>query len=460
MGALGGPLGLNGGAAGSGFAAPEGTNIVNPTSAEQIAQANAGTNTNMGNQAALLAALQGQGGLQNQASIFNQQQGLANQLQQANGVGNLSTAAQGYQNIANGTGPNLAQTMLNQTTAQNVANQSALMAGQRGASANVGLMARQAAMQGANTQQQAAGQAAILEAQQQQNALAGLGNIGNQQLAAQQAQQGQLAGLANSQVKNQIGQANANTAAAQAQQANLMNAQAAANSANVGMQSNINQGNTALATQEMQQGESAVGGMMNGMGSMMSSSGGGAAMAAAQGGMVPSYADGGMTEGPQSEFGQFLSSVSGGGGMSLGSYAIPNSVMQSGSSKPPSQSQPQNSQQQAMMTQPNKKDTGMGATDTGANYSGSLMASRGGKVDVIVSPGEKIVSPEKAQNVAKGGKLEARTVPGKAEVKGDSLKNDKVHAKLEPGTVVVKRTRADNDPEGFVRAVLAKRGRK
>jgi hypothetical protein len=52
------------------------------------------------------------------------------------------------------------------------------------------------------------------------------------------------------------------------------------------------------------------------------------------------------------------------------------------------------------------------------------------------------------------------TVPGKAEVKGDSLKNDKVPAKLPAGTIVVKRTRANNNPEGFIKEVLSKRGKK
>ncbi len=99
------------------------------------------------------------------------------------GFNNLSDAL--YQQM-NGGGPNLANQNLQNFTNQNVANQAALMGGQRGASSNVGLMARQIANQGANIQQNAAGQAAS--------------NVLAQQLAAQQQLGGVLsaqAGAAN-----------------------------------------------------------------------------------------------------------------------------------------------------------------------------------------------------------------------------------------------------------------------
>lgn len=95
----------------------------------------------------------------------------------SNAQGGLNSLAEMLQQQAQGKGPNLANAQLQQATGQNVANQAALMAGQRGASANPALIARQAAMQGAGIQQQAAGQAS-------QNVLA-------QQLAAQ----GQLGGV-------------------------------------------------------------------------------------------------------------------------------------------------------------------------------------------------------------------------------------------------------------------------
>lgn len=88
---------------------------------------------------------------------------------------------------AAGAGPSVAQGQLAETTAQNVARTGALLAGQRGASANVGLAGRQAAQLGAQAQQQAAGQAATLKAQEQ---------LGAQQAAAQLAGQqiGQIGG--------------------------------------------------------------------------------------------------------------------------------------------------------------------------------------------------------------------------------------------------------------------------
>lgn len=89
----------------------------------------------------------------------------------------LQSLAQQLQLQAQGGGPNLANAQLQQATGQNVANQAALAAGQRGASSNVGLIARQAGQQGANIQQQAAGQASINRLQQQIQAQQTLGGV-------------------------------------------------------------------------------------------------------------------------------------------------------------------------------------------------------------------------------------------------------------------------------------------
>lgn len=121
-----------------------------------------------GSQGNLNTQLGGAGGVGMQTDAAS---GLKNVL-----AGQQGTAAQ-YQNIANGTGPNPAQAALNQSTGQNVANQAALMAGQRGAGANVGLLARQAAQQGAATQQQAVGQGATLQANQQIAGLQGMAGV-------------------------------------------------------------------------------------------------------------------------------------------------------------------------------------------------------------------------------------------------------------------------------------------
>lgn len=347
MGAIGGPLGLNGGAAGSGFAAPGQANVQQAVSTSDAINS---YNQNNFNQ--------------------QQQQGLLNALSQQNGIGNQSSVFNQLQNVASGQGPNPAQAMLNQATGANVANQAALAAGQRGAGANVGLMARQAAMQGANTQQQAVGQGATMQANQSLGAL------------------GQMGGIAGQQVTNQVGQTNAITSANQQEQANLLNAIAGVNQARVGSQGSVNAGNTNLAEQEMRQGQSAAGGSMQGAGSAM--------MAAMAGG--GSVTDGGeFQNGPQSEFGKFMST----------------------------------------------NQTKMAA---------------GGGVPVKLSPGEKVVEPQNVQKAA-AGKVISKTVPGKAKVSGDSLKNDTFDTKAKEGSIVIPRTKAKDDKNSaeFVRKTLAKR---
>lgn len=383
---IGGLFGTAGGAGGSGFAAPEGANIQQGVTTDQVQGGQAGVDQSLGGQQALLAALQGQQGLSNQntamggmntlggqlagnngagnqASAYDQSQRLAAALNQARGVGAQTSAlkqqsglntqlanangvdtqnaaisglqniaghqqelADQYQNVANGTGPNPAQAALNNATSQNVANQAALMAGQRGAGSNVGLMARQAAQQGAATQQQAVGQSAEMQAQQQlagmqglagqqqamgstQQAIGGLGStqagmqqagiqnqaaMGSNLTAQQMAQQQALAGQAQNQVQNQLaahaqqaGQANVmagqQIAGQQAvTQANLANAgqlQGALgnyNTAQVGSQNNINAGNVGLAQTNMQGQQAMLGGTLSGVGSGMSMMGGGA----------------------------------------------------------------------------------------------------------------------------------------------------------------------------------------
>lgn len=179
--------------------------------------------------------------------------------------------AQQLLNQSQGQGPNPAQAMLNQNTGANVANQAALMASQRGASANPALVARNAAMQGANIQQNAIGQAAGLNAQQQlaaQNQLSGLyGNIGQEALGAQNANT-QLLGTAGS----------------------LQNAQNAGNVANYGMQQGINSG---VAGANANAVNKTTGGLMGGIGAGLTMLPmGGAAAPAAGGGFSGAVAGG------------------------------------------------------------------------------------------------------------------------------------------------------------------------
>ena len=334
----------------------------------------------------LLNALQGQGGIQNQSNVYNQLQG-----------------------VANGTGPNPAQAMLAQQTGQNIQAQGALMAGQRGASANVGLEGRQIAQQGAATQQQAVGQGATLQANQSLGALGQMGNI------------------ANTQAGNQIGATAAYTAANQAQEGNLLNALGQYNATNAG-----------LANTQMQGQQGLLGGGLNAAGAALG-------VPAAHGGMIPKpMASGGMT-GPQSSFGQFLTTVVGpSGGMSSGPNAGAQSLQKGlGRIGGAFASDPDNAEANASYNQIPEND------------------AHGGMVDVALSPGEKEILPGNVKDAA-GGLIKALTVPGKAKVKGDSLKNDTYNTKVPAGTVIVPRTKA-NDPKktsSFVQATLAKRGRK
>jgi hypothetical protein len=180
-----------------------------------------------------------------------QQQNLANQVQPgvSQGVGTQNALTGQLEGVVNGSGPNAAQTALNQNTATNVANQAALMASQRGASANAGLLARQAAQQGAATQQQAVGQAATTQAQQQ--------------IAAQE----QLANLAQTQVGQGAAAVQGVNSAQQNEQNILQGANTAANNANVAMQSNINNVNAGISTANQQQAGNIVNGITGAIGS-------------------------------------------------------------------------------------------------------------------------------------------------------------------------------------------------
>lgn len=280
----------------------------------QTNQANSQVQNQLAQQQKLLAALQSQGGLQNQSQVYGQLQG-----------------------VANGTGPNPAQAALANATGASVANQAALMAGQRGGSANVGLLARQAAMQGSNIQQNAAGQAAALQAQQSLDALSAAGN------------------MANTQAANQIGAQNALGQQTLSNQQNQQTALGNFNNAVTGGQNNVNSTRGELANTGLGASVKALGGAAGGLGtavgSMFNGSSGTAAPAAtitagqaysppgifvaAEGGQVPQMAP----SGPRSSVGRFMSGApammaSGGGvGSSLQSGgSVPGSAPVSGNS--------------------------------------------------------------------------------------------------------------------------------
>lgn len=240
MGFMGSVLGTTNrggdqGGAGLNFNA-DGTQTQNPVTSDQATDAYNQTQTGLSQQQNFLSALQAQNGISNQNSVFGQQQALANQLQ----------------GVANGTGPNPAMAQLNQSTGQNIAAQSAMMASQRGAGANVGLMARQAAQQGAATQQAAVGQGASMQAQQSLNAMGQL-----------QSQQANMGNMANTQVANQAGALSNYNQFAQGEQGNLLNAIAQQNNQAVQMQSSINSANSnvsaGVAGQQNKMGQSMLG---------------------------------------------------------------------------------------------------------------------------------------------------------------------------------------------------------
>lgn len=160
--------------------------VQSPLSQAQINQQYGNLQSGIDQQQAFLQALGAQNGIQNQSNVFNQ-----------------------LQNVANGQGPNPAQAMLNNATGANTANQAALMAGQRGASANPALIARQAAMQGAANQQQAAGQGAAMQANQQLNALGQLQNMSGQQVNQQQNALAQLQNASSAGLNTATGAQNA-----------------------------------------------------------------------------------------------------------------------------------------------------------------------------------------------------------------------------------------------------------
>lgn len=385
MSSVTGLLGVGGGMGGTGFSAPSGANQ------NQLHTAYNNTQNAMQGQNALLAALQNQNGLGNQTQVYNQLQG-----------------------VANGQGPNPAQAMLNQATGANVANQASLMAGQRGASQNVGLMARQAAQQGANLQQQAAGQGASMQAQQALGAL------------------GQAGGMANTMAGQQIGQTNQNVASQQSEQGILQGA----NTANNNIQGQL--ANTQMGGQQK---------LLGGVGN-------------AVGAITGLFADGGQVgaapTGPQSMFGHAVNSgADAAGGMPV--FSTPDTSPMNFLNKKKDPVDP-------MKGAKNIVPSGSAGSAVPMNNVGA----GGGKVPAMVSPGERFLKPEEAKAVAQGKASPmsvGEKIGGQAQVKGDSYKNDTVRKDLEAGGVVIPRSvMQSKDPAkgaaDFVRAVMAKKGKK
>lgn len=478
--------------------------VQNPVNQQQVQQAYGQSQQGLSQQQAFMNALSAQNGIGNQSSVFNQQQGLANQLQVA----------------SNGGGPNPAQAMLQQQTSANTANQAAMMAGQRGAGANAGLIARQAAMQGASNQQNAIGQAATMDANQQ---IAARGQLMQQQqgmgsMAGQQVSQqaGALSGY-NQSAQGLFGAGAQSLNAAQSnaisQQNNLNNAnvsmQSNMNNANVGMQSNLNnnylgmqsninnnltqnQANVNNANSAIAQGNQAA------QAKQLSGITGGIAAMMAKGGEVKRMADGGgitvnttipgdPTQGanpdqsqpnavvgtPSNPYAQATANSQGPNmdQINKGMENVQN-LVGSGDAAAPEAAAPVASEAAAPAASWAGGVGAVGGADAvgavaapaaleaGAATAGgiaelaplALLASKGGQISehhglaylkgYRNSPKKPMMDHEAySRSAGVGSQLMAGGgVPGQAKVKGDSLKNDTVKALLSPGEVVIPRS--------------------
>lgn len=438
----------------------------------------------------LLVSLQGQNGIQNQSSVFNQLQG-----------------------VANGTGPNPAQAQLAQATGANTANQAALMAGQRGSGANAGLIARQAAQQGAQNQQNAAGQAATMQANQSLNAM------------------NQLAGVAGQQVGQQQQATGAITGAQQTEQQNLLNSIAQQNNANVGMQSNVNSSNAGLAQTQMAGQHSLLGNITGGIGS---------ALGLAKGGMIPHMAGGGYSpidadynnhdnvfpanmdsigataynpistpaspaapvapaspaapvaptasanpNAAKSSVGKFFQGMNSPAAKNqpIGTAAVGQTIGKgigaglsalfgSSAAKTPEKSQvPTEDQYAAQMGAPGTRDANNMPTEDAVYQVMSApqpQMAQGGKVPAMVSPGEIRIKAKDVAKVANGEKspMDGEKIPGKPKVGGakNDYANDTVPKTLSEGDIILPRsvTQAKHphwEAHKFVSALMAKNGK-
>jgi len=426
---------------GAGFQA-QSAPVINPATTQQ-AQDQYNTSTNaLSQQQAFLQSLLGQNGLGNQSQVFNALTG-----------------------VANGTGPNPAQAQLAQATGANVANTASLLAGQRGSSANVGLAARQAAQQGAATQQNAAGQAATLQANQSLNAL-------NQQ-----------AGIANTQATNALQGVQGYSNAAQNEQSNILNAITNQNQANISNTAQQNQANAGIAQGNQAMQGQILGGLLGGA----AAAGTKAALAAGGGEIRKMYAEGSAdvtsspnpVKTPSSALGRFAQGMANSSdksglynGMNKVGAGITNGLISAFSSSPTpvpkstvSGGALDNSGQQPSINTiaPNPSpDTRMAARG------GQIRMELGGNVPALLSPGEKVLDPETAKKAAMGQAnpiRDGKTVPGKPVVGGakNSYANDIVKANPKEGSIVIPRsvTQSKDSEEKaiqFVRDVFAKKG--
>jgi hypothetical protein len=341
-----------------------------------------------------------------------------------------------------GQGPSVAQAQLAETTGQNVARQGAMLAGQRGASANVGLMGRNIAQQAAQTQQQAAGQAATLRAQEQLAA--------RQQLAALSGQQlGQVQGA------QQLG-IQGTTAAQQ----NILDAIA---------RRNATQAAIASGNQQFQSG--LVGGLIGGVGQVIGLAEGGEVTKDKEDEKEKEETAGQrFAKGFQSGMMGAQTNYQTGAQAGMGAGKAVGSAL-AGLFKPGVKGQTQGGYAGANLGVPTQMPAPVNPMVTPQTIGQMQIPqyqpgfAEGGKVPAMVSPGEKYLPPQEVKKVAAGQKEPHKAgvkIPGQAKVAGDSLKNDTVPMTLEEGGIVIPRSVMNSkDPaeqaRKFVAAVLAKK---
>jgi hypothetical protein len=357
------------------------------------------------------------------------------------------------------------------------------MAGQRGAGANAGLLARQAAQQGAATQQQAAGQGATMQAQQSLNAIQAAGQLANQQAQQQAAATGAV-------TQAQMGEQNQLLGALQG----------------------YNQAQAGLAQTQMQGQQGLLGGVLQAAGPALGMAGSALGKLFADGGGVYGDTSQDNFDTASAQAQTPASTTSAPAAPSIQTPAAASVIGQVLNAKK-SQGQP-STQGQAMQrdygnrganalyqgaaslgnlfkpqapAQPTPQAVSGGAADTTAgggqnlapntgnidmNQDQTAVAARGGKVKKVpamVSPGEIYLTPRDVEKVKKGKKspLEGEKIPGKPKVKGakNSYANDTVPKTLEEGGIVLPRsvTQAKHPhwaAHKFVQDIMMKKHRK
>jgi len=458
---------------------PEGAKIIptpgpvladttSPVTQDQVDAANTGVTSSLSSLNALVAALKLQKNTVNQSNVYGDlnkyaklataagASGIDKQQAAATALGDVYGQQQGtadqLQGIVQGTGPNPAMAALNQRTGENVANQAALMAGQRGAGANVGMMARQAAQQGGNLQQQAVGQGATMQAQQSLNALGqiggqqsamgatqtALGNLGTTQVGAGQTALGALASQANTQTSDEIAATQGNVTGNVANAGQQLGSANNSINAGVAAQGSVNAANSALAVQGLKNKGDLAGGAMNGVGAGITT------LAKAAPAVAPLAAAAAEAAPAAAEAAPLAAAALAGGGevdaQLPTAAAAPDNGMSSWGAFMKNLSYAPSSPDSALKQGASKGTQGlMTALSVAAMAQGGLAAQGGG-----VSAG----SPAQA-----------------ATIQGNSYTNDKIPAVLSEGEVVIPRSiMMGKDPvrgaADFVAKILAKKGRK